>query len=113
MENNNHRGNLEAEMKITRSLARVGQAFESGGRVRHPRGVRNAVVRGEKRRKGTIQTGVPDRVRGRWDGLSSLVFLVPHAWSARAAERALRGVNQGAQGRIDGLLVGEILGDVR
>jgi hypothetical protein len=49
VENNNHRGNLEAEMKITRSLARVGQAFESGGRVRHPRGVRNAVVRGEKR----------------------------------------------------------------
>ena len=40
-------------------------------------------------------------------------FLVPRAWSARAAERGLRGVNQGAQGRIDGLLVREILSDVR
>ena len=33
--------------------------------------------------------------------------------SASAAERRLRRVNQGAQGRLDGLLVGEILGDVR
>ncbi len=33
--------------------------------------------------------------------------------SARAAEGPLRGVNQGAQGRIDGLLVGEIFGDIR
>ncbi len=33
--------------------------------------------------------------------------------SARAAERPLRRVNQGAQGRIDGLLVREILSDIR
>jgi hypothetical protein len=33
--------------------------------------------------------------------------------SASAAERRLRRVNQGAQGRLDGLLVEEILGDVR
>ena len=32
---------------------------------------------------------------------------------ARAAERPLRRVNQGAQGLIDGLLVREILSDVR
>ena len=34
-------------------------------------------------------------------------------YSARAAERPLRRVNQGAQGLIDGLLVREILSDVR
>jgi hypothetical protein len=34
-------------------------------------------------------------------------------WSARAAERALCGLNQGAQGGIDGLLVGEMLSDGR
>lgn len=33
--------------------------------------------------------------------------------SAHAAERPLRRVNQGAQGLIDGLLVREILSDVR
>ena len=33
--------------------------------------------------------------------------------SAGAAERALRGMNQAAQGLIDGLLVWEVLGDVR
>src|SRR5260370_34659385 len=34
-------------------------------------------------------------------------------WSARAAERFLRRVDQGAQGGVDGLLVGKILSDVR
>ena len=33
-------------------------------------------------------------------------------WSAGPAERALRGVNQVAQGSIDGLLVGKMLSDV-
>jgi hypothetical protein len=40
-------------------------------------------------------------------------FLVRHARSARAAERLLHHRNQGAQGRIDGLLVREILSNVR
>jgi len=39
--------------------------------------------------------------------------LVGRACSAGAAERFLRRVDQGAQGGIDGLLVGEILSDVR
>jgi hypothetical protein len=36
---------------------------------------------------------------------------LPLLWLAGAAERPLGRVNQGAQGRIDGLLVGEMLGD--
>ena len=42
-----------------------------------------------------------------------LVFSCSSCVSARAAERPLGHVNQGAQGCIDGLFVGEILGDVR
>ena len=41
------------------------------------------------------------------------LFFSSGVLSASAAERRLRRVNQGAQGRLDGLLVGEILGDVR
>src|SRR5713101_8607901 len=44
---------------------------------------------------------------------SSRSFGMTRDGSARAAERPLRRVNQGAQGRIDGWLVGEILSDVR
>jgi hypothetical protein len=43
----------------------------------------------------------------------TLLFLVPHAYSTRGAERPLGHVNQGTQGRIDGLLVREILRDIR
>ncbi len=47
------------------------------------------------------------------DRLLSLFFFVRDAYSARAAERPLRHVNQGAQGRIDGLLVRKVLSNVR
>jgi hypothetical protein len=67
---------------------------------------------------------------GGWDGLLNgvahplefgfskgaafeFVFCVHHACLARATERPLGHVNQGAQGGIDGLLVREILSDVR
>lgn len=45
--------------------------------------------------------------------LLTVGLLITHASSARAAVRGLGSANQGAQGRIDGLLVGEIGSDVR